>query len=306
LGTARARSIAAGSIAFLSIAALPVATMTLVAPTGATARAASTSAVERLTGACADDKGVTVVVDFGAYGGVVISCAPADASTGLDALTAAGFAWEGTQQFGSFVCRIDGVPTPEVDQCVRTPPATAYWSYWHADRGGSWAYGTLGADAYDPAPGSVEGWAYGANSPPEAAPPELPAPPPPPPPTSNPPADEPEPEPEPEPEGPSPDEESDPPFEAAPSVSAPAASTPVATPPSPSTASTSPSSTRSTTTADTSATPEATGREAVRVTAADQPAGSPVGAVVGVGIAATLAVAAGVITLRRRRADQSE
>jgi hypothetical protein len=52
------------------------------------------------------------------------------------------------------------------------PPTTKYWSYWHAARGGKWTYATTGAGSYNPKPGTVEGWAYGAGKPPTVAPPK--------------------------------------------------------------------------------------------------------------------------------------
>jgi hypothetical protein len=119
--------------------------------------------------ACSGTSGVTVVVDFGSLGGVQVGCAAGDPGSGLTALHAAGFATTGTQKDGpAFVCRINGAPAS--DPCVLTPPSSAYWSYWHADRG-AWAYSSLGAASYDPAPGSVEGWAFGAGARPGIAPP---------------------------------------------------------------------------------------------------------------------------------------
>ncbi|WP_374536649.1 hypothetical protein [Micromonospora aurantiaca (nom. illeg.)] len=121
--------------------------------------------------ACAGTSGVTVVVDFAALGGgVQVACAPGDPATGLAALQAAGFTVAGTARWGlAFVCRINGKPTAATEPCVNTPPATAYWSYWHASSGGSWSYSTSGATGYNPAPGSVEGWSFGAGAPPSIA-----------------------------------------------------------------------------------------------------------------------------------------
>ncbi|GAA0727274.1 hypothetical protein Drose_12690 [Dactylosporangium roseum] len=115
--------------------------------------------------ACAPGAGVTVVVDFGPLGGgVVVGCQLGDPPTGLAALTGAGFTVTGTQRWGlAFVCRIDGRPTAATEPCVNTPPASAYWSYWHATPGGAWTYGTLGASSYNPAPGTVEGWRFGSG-----------------------------------------------------------------------------------------------------------------------------------------------
>jgi hypothetical protein len=123
--------------------------------------------------ACTGSTGVTVVVDFAALGGgVQVGCRLGDPSTGLAALTGAGFTVTGTQRWGlAFVCRINGKPTAATEPCVNTPPATAYWSYWHAIPGGTWSYSTVGASSYNPAQGTVEGWAFGAGAAPSITPP---------------------------------------------------------------------------------------------------------------------------------------
>ncbi|WP_201440776.1 hypothetical protein [Saccharothrix sp. 6-C] len=135
-----------------------------------------------LTAHAADCGGVTVVVDFGPLGGGVrTGCAPGDPATGTAALTAAGFGYTFAARQPGFVCRINGAPSS--DPCVTTSPTTAYWGYWHGRPGGSWVYSSTSAGAYDPAPGSVEGWAFGAGGQPGIAPPApqptQPAPPPP-------------------------------------------------------------------------------------------------------------------------------
>ncbi|GAA2698318.1 MULTISPECIES: hypothetical protein [Actinosynnema] len=110
--------------------------------------------------------GVTVVVDFGALGGVRTGCAPGDPATGIAALNSAGFAHSYVPRQPGLVCQIAALPNP-----CNGAPASAYWSYWHAPAGGSWTYSSSGAGAYNPAPGTVEGWAFGAGSPPAQAPP---------------------------------------------------------------------------------------------------------------------------------------
>ena len=118
----------------------------------------------------ADCAGVTVVVDFRSLGGgVQTGCAPGDPSSGTAALSAAGFGFTFAARQPGFVCRINGRPSS--DPCVNTSPTTAYWAYWHGQPGGSWAYSSTSASAYDPAPGSVEGWSFGAGEQPGIAPP---------------------------------------------------------------------------------------------------------------------------------------
>ncbi|MCW2571716.1 MAG: hypothetical protein JWO88_1774 [Frankiales bacterium] len=132
----------------------------LVVPAGAASAAA-----------CPSTSAVTVVVDFASLGGgQQTRCTNADPPTGLAALREAGFTpTRASQEPGYFVCRIDGKPAN--DPCQRTSPANAYWSYWHAKRGGMWTYSSLGAADYDPPPGTVEGWSFGAGTPPSSPPP---------------------------------------------------------------------------------------------------------------------------------------
>ncbi len=116
--------------------------------------------------ACAGSTGVTVVVDTGTS--VSTRCASGPSGSALTALAAVASV-EQVQTQPGFVCRIDGFPAS--DPCVRTPPATAYWAFFHAERGGSWTYSSQGAGSYAPAAGSVIGFAFGAGSAPRTAPP---------------------------------------------------------------------------------------------------------------------------------------
>jgi hypothetical protein len=142
----------------------------LLAPNPAPAAASS--------GACPGTTGVTVVVDFQALGGgVVVRCAPGSPTSGFKALTGAGFSIEEVQNVPGFLCRIDGRPNEAHDPCLNTPPASAYWSYWHAPRGGNWLASQEGGKTRTPPPGSVDGWSFsddgspGAASPPGMDPP---------------------------------------------------------------------------------------------------------------------------------------
>ncbi|QFU94401.1 hypothetical protein [Amycolatopsis sp. YIM 10] len=116
-------------------------------------------------GFCPDGNGVTVVVDFQELGGdPIIRCAPGDQASGLAALQNAGLELTGVQRWGlGFICRIEGKPGPDAEACIDTPPATAYWSYWHAANGGSWTYSQMGVMNRKPPPGSFEGWSFAKN-----------------------------------------------------------------------------------------------------------------------------------------------
>lgn len=91
---------------------------------------------------CGSSSGVTVVVDFHQLGGVQSAC---DAG-GAGEYAAAQFTDVGHTltyvQGQPFVCQVDGAPST---QCVRTPPATAYWSLWWSDgTSGTWTYASVG------------------------------------------------------------------------------------------------------------------------------------------------------------------
>ena len=127
----------------------------------------SAAAAPAYAAACTGKKGVTVVVDFTRLGGKVkTACDPANPATGLAALTGAGFSYAFVPRQPGFVCTIDKQPNP----CNRAP-AKAYWSYWHAKPHGTWVYSKLGAGTYKPAPGTVQGWAFGASTAPRISPP---------------------------------------------------------------------------------------------------------------------------------------
>ncbi|MBB5872562.1 hypothetical protein F4553_005996 [Allocatelliglobosispora scoriae] len=116
--------------------------------------------------ACSGSTGVTVIVDNGSLGGgTTVACALGDPTSGLTALTGAGFSYAFVPRFPGFICRINSLPNP-----CNGAPATAYWSYWHATPGGTWSYSGSGAGSYNPAPGTVEGWAFGAGTAPSVAP----------------------------------------------------------------------------------------------------------------------------------------
>ncbi|HET7474848.1 MAG TPA: hypothetical protein VFJ97_02360 [Dermatophilaceae bacterium] len=139
--------------------------------------AGTSAAAAGYAGYCRDGAGVTVVVDFHQIGGApLIRCAAIGGGTGLDALRAAGIPVEGVRRWGdAFVCRLGGLPAPTQplpvqgrpgyrEQCVDTPPATAYWSYWSASNGGGWRYNQAGVKNRQVVPGGFEGWSFALNS----------------------------------------------------------------------------------------------------------------------------------------------
>lgn len=125
-------------------------------------------------GQCTTSSGVVLAVDFSHWGGPVYRSCGTTPTTGYELLNQGGWATTGTGHDGpAFICRIgysghqggQQFPTPQQDDCVLTPPASAYWSYWHADPGQStWTYSQLGAMLYKPKPGSVDLWIFGSTN----------------------------------------------------------------------------------------------------------------------------------------------
>ncbi|MCW5249847.1 hypothetical protein [Streptomyces sp. SHP 1-2] len=124
-------------------------------------------------GRCTTTSGVVLAVDFSDWGGPLFRSCGTTPTTGYELLNQGGWRTTGTGHDGpAFICRIgysgyrDGrqFPTPAEDDCVLTPPASAYWSYWHADPGrNDWEYSRLGAMLYRPRPGSVDLWMFGGT-----------------------------------------------------------------------------------------------------------------------------------------------
>ncbi|MFJ8043577.1 hypothetical protein ACIRBX_24065 [Kitasatospora sp. NPDC096147] len=123
---------------------------------------------------CTTTSGVVLAVDFSRWGGPLLRSCGTTPTTGYTLLNQGGWKTTGTGHDGpAFICRIGysghqggkQYPPPEQEKCVKTPPATAYWSYWHADPGqNSWSYSQLGAMSYKPLPGSVDLWIFGATN----------------------------------------------------------------------------------------------------------------------------------------------
>ena len=95
--------------------------------------------------------------------------------TGLDALRGSGIQVEGVQRWGlagwsaasrtgprpSRSCAIKGNDGYR-ERCIDTPPASGYWSYWHAGNNCTWSYSQWGVKNRDFVPGGFEGWSYSA------------------------------------------------------------------------------------------------------------------------------------------------
>ncbi|GAA3251480.1 hypothetical protein [Streptomyces lavendulae] len=137
------------------------------------ASAAPAGAAPQPMGQCTTTSGVVLAVDFSRWGGPVYRSCGTTPTTGYELLNQGGWATTGTGHDGpAFICRIGysgfqggrQYPTAQQDDCVLTPPASAYWSYWHANPGqNTWEYSQLGAMLYKPKPGSVDLWIFGGT-----------------------------------------------------------------------------------------------------------------------------------------------
>jgi len=148
-------------------------------------------------GICTGDDaltGVTVVIDFQGLDGndgrpapTIVRCSPnpepGTDRTGIQALQDAGIEVEGVGQWGlGFVCRLANRPASDepipvdgdpgyTEQCQLTPPAAAYWSYWHASgTGHTWTYSNFGALNRTVVPGGFEGWSFSLDAGPTSNP----------------------------------------------------------------------------------------------------------------------------------------
>ncbi|SDB88360.1 hypothetical protein [Streptomyces sp. AmelKG-A3] len=138
-----------------------------------TTGAAPAGAAPQPMGRCTTGSGAVLAVDFSRWGGPIYRSCGSTPTTGYELLNQGGWRTTGTGHDGpAFICRIgysgyrNGTqfPPPEQDDCVLTPPASAYWSYWHAGPGADdWEYSQLGAMLYKPKPGSVDLWIFGGT-----------------------------------------------------------------------------------------------------------------------------------------------
>ncbi|MDX2401866.1 hypothetical protein NJO91_01840 [Streptomyces microflavus] len=137
------------------------------------APASPAGAAPQPIGRCTTSSGVVLAVDFSHWGGPVHRSCGTTPTTGYELLNQGGWQTTGTGHDGpAFICRIGysghqggkQYPRPQQEDCVLTPPASAYWSYWHANPGeNTWEYSQLGAMSYKPRPGSVDLWIFGGT-----------------------------------------------------------------------------------------------------------------------------------------------
>ncbi|MFM6971683.1 MAG: hypothetical protein ACKOWH_03730 [Rhodoluna sp.] len=128
----------------------------------------SSSPISKLgstSGACVDN-GVTLVVDFGTGSNKepIETCAKNFSGTGWQLFGSTGVSVQGTSEFPeSFVCRIQGWPESNLQDCADTPKySEGTWAFYFADveTGSKWLISGVGASMQKPECGSVEGWLF--------------------------------------------------------------------------------------------------------------------------------------------------
>jgi hypothetical protein len=122
---------------------------------------------------CTPRHGTIIAVDFAHWGGPILRGCGLGRRSGYALLHAAGFTTSGDAHDGNaIICRLGDAafrhgtqyPTPRQQNCVNTPPASAYWAYWVALRGSDhWTYSPLGVISDVTKPGEVELWIFGGT-----------------------------------------------------------------------------------------------------------------------------------------------
>lgn len=113
-------------------------------------------------------KSATLVIDFGAAAErqtkVVKLRNLSDEETGWSLFEVAGVEVQGTAQYSvGFVCRLDGWPAEEDQDCTRTPTAAeGHWAYYvtNSKMGAGWILSGQGAASHNPECGGYEGWVW--------------------------------------------------------------------------------------------------------------------------------------------------
>ena len=78
-----------------------------------------------------DSECINVYVDYASLNKdkKVISCIPADKAYAIDILRDGGIKVEGTDRYGlDVVCRVEGLPGSEIEDCKNMPAENAYWA----------------------------------------------------------------------------------------------------------------------------------------------------------------------------------
>lgn len=166
--SSRILALASASVLALSLSACAAPSSPAPSGVGPTPAATASTDAGPVEGACADDAGVTLIVDSSALadGQREEWCVPTDGdAAATDIVSDAGVTTEGTDEYGDqVICRVNGLPTADVpvgstedpayaESCATMPAAFAYWSLWVQPAGGEWGYATTGLSELTVSPG---------------------------------------------------------------------------------------------------------------------------------------------------------
>ena len=137
-----------------------------VTTTSNNSKSTATNAVD---GSCSED-GTTLVIEYGPLEQVtIVRCVQDFSGNGWELFEAAELSVEGTADYpNSFVCRIQGLPSTEVEPCDGTPSAqTGSWIYFVAnadDEPRNWQRSPVGAASRTPKCGDSEAWVFSKDA----------------------------------------------------------------------------------------------------------------------------------------------
>jgi hypothetical protein len=134
-----------------------------------TSNKSKTTASNAVDGPCSED-GTTLVIEFGPLEqGSILRCVKNFSGTSWELFEAAQLSVEGTADYpNSFVCRIQDLPSAEVEPCDGTPNMQiGSWIYFvanAADEPGNWQRSPLGASSRTPKCGDSEAWVFSKDT----------------------------------------------------------------------------------------------------------------------------------------------
>jgi hypothetical protein len=132
-------------------------------PSAESSKQSSTSARFH-DGQCANEFGVSLIIDFGKSSGrePLVRCAQDFEGNGWQLFAAAGVEVSGTDEFATgFVCRVADWPSVAEQPCTSTPTAAqGTWAYFISNETNGWQFSGQGAAMRKPKCGTAEGWRF--------------------------------------------------------------------------------------------------------------------------------------------------
>jgi hypothetical protein len=134
-----------------------------------TSNISKSTGTQAIDGPCSE-KGITLVIEYGPLEqGSIIRCVQDFEGTSWNLFQAADLTVQGTASYPtSFVCRIQGQPSAEIEPCDGTPSVqTGSWIYFVAnadEEPREWQRSPVGASSRTPKCGDSEAWVFSKDS----------------------------------------------------------------------------------------------------------------------------------------------